>query len=647
MESDVFLEISKLAFSSLYQPFAHWPRSKSALFFSLIRAWQISSTGGSSRLVIGKRIRYFQYFSYRRLVLHSGLFSFSTLFPSDSFPVFSSALLLAIKNSLHLLEPGANLEDLTGENLQTFPPISSWNVGFWRNRNSTQGRHKAQFIKGLLNNGGFLCLQETHWLVGDAKKVADLLGCVVVASEFARGEKGGVAILRPFHSLWIIVDQAILLPGYGISLFLRHVKGFTLVLTNLYLDPSRIREILELIYIPLQSFLTKHLCRNKHILVTDANTAPVFSSTHKGTQGSNPTTDAMDLLLQNLSLSELLLPKHVHTWTRLRDNALQFSTIDRAFLSQALTESSHIRWKIQIKPSLVSGAEHAALILSNSPTIPRRKRNSIPKILFAGSSPATLFLRALLANLTTTFGFLPSSIFSPTARPAFDRFQHPSLAFEDDLLAEEHAIFQTGTLNDPISEVISQQMNLLDKETFICDKDRGSLPSPVATIIRFKCLVHTWAASLPFSLSYTKVSFLALRQQVTGLTSGTIVLSGPLIKQFGALHQATRGDLSAVPTTISVEALSELLLTFDAAKTSPFEAPAPWLAAPKFGISTTKRSKAFTILGHVFPNIGPMKPLKTQTGVELKSPQEMIKELQSNRFSTWTHKGIFNSYGLI
>ena len=170
MESDVFLEVSKLAYSSLYQPFAHWPRLKSALFFSLIWAWQKFFTSGSSRLVIGRRIRYFQYFFYRRLVLHSGLFSFSTLFPVDSFAAFSSSLFFAIKSSLHILEPGANLEDLTGENLQTFPPTSSWNVGFWRNRNSTQGRHKAQFIKALLNKGGFLCLQETHWLVGDEKK---------------------------------------------------------------------------------------------------------------------------------------------------------------------------------------------------------------------------------------------------------------------------------------------------------------------------------------------------------------------------------------------------------------------------------------------------------------------------------------------
>ena len=236
------------------------------------------------------------------------------------------------------------------------------------------------------------------------------------------------------------------------------------------------------------------------------------------------------------------------------------------FLSQSLTESSHIRWKIETKPSLVAGAEHAALIVSNSPTIPRRKRSSIPKILFAGSSPATLFLRSLLANLTTANGFLPPSIFSPTARPSFEQFQHPSLPAEDDLLAEEHLIFQSGTLADPPPKSTVQEMNLLDKETFLCDKVRRSLPSPVATIIRFKCLVHAWAASLPHSLSYSKTSFLALRQQVTGSTSGVVTLSGPLIMQFGALHKATRGDLTVVPINISIEALTELLHTFDAAK---------------------------------------------------------------------------------
>ena len=145
-------------------------------------------------------------------------------------------------------------------------------------------------------------------------------------------------------------------------------------------------------------------------------------------------------------------------------------------------------------------------------------------------------------------------------------------------------------------------------------------------------MAHTWAASLPHCLGYSKASFLALRQQIAGAASGTVTLSGPLIRQFSALFKATRGDLLVVPATISIETLNEFLSAFDSAKASPFEAPAPWLSAPKFGISTTRRSKAFTILGYAFPKIGLMKPLRTQAGVEVKQPLDMVRELQNNRF---------------
>ena len=224
-------------------PFFVWNCRISADFFASIQLLQKTAL----RLRPGhlfRRIRYFRFFAHGACILYNKSTTLNDCFPlTTTLQGFTAEILKLVDSSIYSPDqlPASSIKEFRCT--AAFPVVFSWNSGYWRDRTTDQGIKKRSFILDALRSGASVFLQETHWSLGEEKKVSSEIGAKVKSTEVPHGQRGGVAILIPHSSKWKEKSTHTLIIGYAIAVLATHEDGSRPVLfVSVYIDPNRLSE---------------------------------------------------------------------------------------------------------------------------------------------------------------------------------------------------------------------------------------------------------------------------------------------------------------------------------------------------------------------------------------------------------------------